>query len=83
MFPIQQLKRVECFRTEMLNEEQAAQMQYYFSVPVLVGSGYVPFIADYSKGFLSVESYNDDPIGFWKFYLDIGLHFPKDYIVAF
>lgn len=81
--PIQQLKRVECFRSDMLNEEQTAQMQYYFNTPVSSGNGYVPFTADYSKGFLSVEAYNNDPIAFWKFYLDIGLHFPKDYIVAF
>ena len=81
--PIQQLKRVECFRSDMLNEEQTAQMQYYFNTPVSSGNGYVPFTADYAKGFLSVEAYNNDPIAFWKFYLDIGLHFPKDYIVAF
>jgi len=81
--PIQQLKRVECYRSEMLNEEQAAQMQYYFSIPVPDGNGYVPFSADYAKMFFSVEAYKDNPIAFWKFYLDIGFHFPKDYIVAF
>ena len=81
--PIQQLKRVECFRSEMLSEEQAAQMQYYFSIPVPVGNGYVPFTADVSKGYFSSEAYYNDPIAFWKFYLEIGLHFPKDYIVAF
>lgn len=81
--PIQQLKRVECYRAEMLSEEQAAKMQYYFNIPVPTGHGYVPFTADYSKVFFSAESYNNNPIAFWKFYLEIGFHFPKDYIVAF
>jgi len=76
--PIQQLSRVDRHRAEMLSEEQTTLMQYYFT-----GNGYVPFTADYAKGFLSVAAYKDNPIAFWKFYLDIGLHFPKDYIVAF
>lgn len=81
--PIQQLKRVECYRSEMLNEELAPQMQYYFSIPVPDGNGYVPFTADYSKWFFSADAYKDDPIAFWKFYLETGLQFPLDYIVAF
>lgn len=81
--PIQQLKRVELFRSEMLSDEQAAQMQYYFSIPVPTGNGYVPFSADYSKWYFSAEAYHDNPIAFWKFYLETGLRFPMDYIVAF
>ena len=81
--PIQQLKRVDAHRADMLSEEQAAQMEYYFCIPVPTGHGYVPFTADYSKVLFSSESYNNDPIAFWKFYLEIGLQFPKDYIVAF
>lgn len=81
--PIQQLKRVDAHRADMLIEEQAAQMEYYFCIPVPTGHGYVPFTTDYSKVLFSSESYNNDPIAFWKFYLEIGLQFPKDYIVAF
>lgn len=81
--PMQQMKRVECHRAEMLSEEQMATMKYYFAVPPKIGNGYVPFTADISKSLFSSEAYNNDPIAFWKFYLEIGLQFPKDYVVAF
>lgn len=86
--PIQQLKRVEVHRAELLTEEQTALMQYYFydsqEMDASVGGyGYEPFTADCVKGVFSSESYNNDPIAFWKFYLEIGFQFPKDYIVAF
>ncbi len=86
--PIQQLKRVEAHRLELLTEEQAALMRYYFNNSSEEnvsggGHGYEPFTADCAKGLFSSESYNNDPLAFWKFYLEIGFHFPKDYIVAF
>lgn len=86
--PIQQLKRVDAHRADMLSEEQNALMRYYFydkkgTDTSVSGHAYEPFTADCSKSVFSSEAYNNDPIAFWKFYLDIGLHFPKDYVVAF
>lgn len=86
--PIQQLKRVDAHRAGMLSEEQNALMRYYFydkkgTDTSVSGHAYEPFTADCSKSVFSSEAYNNDPIAFWKFYLDIGLHFPKDYVVAF
>ena len=44
---------------------------------------YNPYIADYAKSCFYSDRYNEDPIAFWKFYLQIGKQFPKEYIVAF
>ena len=86
--PIQQLKRVDAHRADQLSEEQVTRMHYYFydqknAAASDSGHAYEPFTADCAKSVFDSESYNNDPIAFWKFYLEIGLHFPKDYVVAF
>ncbi len=85
--PIQQLQRVAYHRSELLTEEQTELMDYYIDnlewMEPPVGRAYDPFIADPAKGCFSSAAYNEDPIAFWKFYLEIGRQFAKDYVVAF
>ena len=47
------------------------------------GRAYNPFIADPAKSSFYSDHYNGDPIAFWKFYLQIGGQFPRQYLVAF
>ena len=47
------------------------------------GRAYSPFCADFAKSCFYSDHYNDDPIAFWKFYLQTGEQFSKEYIVAF
>ncbi len=85
--PIQQLQRVAYHRADLLTDEQMELIDYYIDnlewMDPPVGRAYDPFIADPAKGCFRSESYNEDPIAFWKFYLEIGMQFPKDYVVAF
>lgn len=85
--PIQQLQRVAYHRADMLTEEQMELMDYYIDnlewMGPSAGRAYEPFIADPAKGCFRSAAYNEDPIAFWKFYLEIGRQFFKDYVVAF
>lgn len=85
--PIQQLQRVAYHRAELLTEEQTELMDYYIDNLEWMGPSservYVPFVADPAKSCFRSEAYNDDPVAFWKFYFEIGIQFPKDYVVAF
>lgn len=85
--PIQQLQRVAVKKTDELTGEQRALMDYYIDnlewrewAPC---RQYDPFFADPAKSSFYSERYNEDPTAFWKFYLQIGIQFPKEYIVAF
>lgn len=85
--PIQQLQRVAVHKGMELNSEQTALMDYYIdnlmwreSDP---GRQYDPFVADLAKSCFYSDRYNEDPIVFWKFYLQIGEQFTKEYVVAF
>ena len=85
--PIQQLQRVAVSRESELTSEQTQQMAYYIDNLKWMGDAavcnYNPYIADYAKSCFYSDRYNEDPIAFWKFYLQIGKQFPKEYIVAF
>ena len=85
--PIQQLQRVAVSRENELTSEQTQQMAYYIDNLKWMGDAavcnYNPYIADYAKSCFYSDRYNEDPIAFWKFYLQIGKQFPKEYIVAF
>ncbi len=85
--PIQQLQRVAVSRADELTSEQTEQMAYYIDNLEWMGESavceYSPFIADYAKSCFYSDHYNNDPIAFWKFYLQIGKQFSKEYVVAF
>lgn len=85
--PIQQLQRVAYHRADLLTEEQVRLMDYYIDdldwMEPSPGRVYDPFVADPAKSCFHSEAYNEDPIAFWKFYLEIGIQFAKDYVVAF
>ncbi len=85
--PIQQLQRVAINKADQLTDEQTALMNYYIDnlewMPWSSGREYNPFIADPAKNCFYSDNYNEDPIAFWKFYLQIGKQFPEEYVVAF
>lgn len=85
--PIQQLQRVAVNRAGELTSRQMEQMDYYIDnlkwMEPSPGRLYNPFFADPAKSCFYSEHYNNDPIAFWKFYLQIGKQFSKEYVVAF
>ncbi|MBD5551387.1 MAG: hypothetical protein HDQ96_09435 [Lachnospiraceae bacterium] len=84
--PIQQLQRIAVRKADELTNEQTEQMRYYIDSLEWMESppeSYSPFIADPAKSCFYSSHYNDDPIAFWKFYLQTGEQFSKEYIVAF
>lgn len=85
--PIQQLQRVAIHKAGELTYEQTELMNYYIEDLSWrewdPGRKYDPFIADPAKSCFYSSSYNDDPIAFWKFYLQTGKQFSKEYMKAF
>lgn len=85
--PIQQLQRVAYHRADRLTAEQTELMDYYSDNLEWMGASsgrvYIPFVADPAKSCFRSEAYNADPVAFWKFYFEVGIQFPKDYVVAF
>ncbi len=84
--PIQQLQRTAIVEEDNLTEEQTELMDYYIdnlewiTFPV---RNYDPFIADYAKSCFFSFRYEEDPAAFWKFYIQMGLQYPNDYIMGF
>ena len=84
--PIQQLQRISVQRGNELTDEQTEEMGYYIDNLEWMTwkpERYSPFIADPAKSCFYSFHYDEDPIAFWKFYLQIGEQFSKEYIVAF
>ncbi|MGN0425823.1 MAG: DUF6020 family protein [Acetatifactor sp.] len=85
--PIQQLQRVAVNKADELTTEQMERMDYYLDnlkwMNPYPGRAYDPFLSDPAKSSFYSDRYNEDPIAFWKFYLQIGKQFTKEYIVAF
>lgn len=85
--PIQQLQRVAVKRAGELTPEQTEMMGYYIDDlewrSWSPGREYDPFISDPAKSCFISSRYEDDPIAFWKFYLQSGKQFSKEYLVAF
>lgn len=85
--PIQQLQRVTVSDAEKLTDEQMDLMSYYIDNlewrDPYPGHAYNAFFADPAKSCFYSEHYNNDPVAFWKFYLQIGMQFPKEYMAAF
>lgn len=85
--PIQQLQRVAINKADELTNEQTERMTYYIDslewMEPPTGRAYSPFCADLAKSCFYSNHYNEDPIAFWKFYLQTGEQFTKEYTVAF
>lgn len=84
--PIQQLQRVAVGKADELTDEQTERMLYYITNLDWMENPperYSPFCADPAKSCFISAHYNEDPIAFWKFYLQIGKQFSKEYVVAF
>ena len=85
--PIQQLQRVAVKRAGELTPEQTEMMGYYIDDlewrSWSPGREYDPFISDPAKSCFISSRYEDAPIAFWKFYLQTGKQFSKEYLVAF
>lgn len=85
--PIQQLQCTAINKEQELTEEQTYRMSYYIDdlswTTWATGRMYDPFFADPAKSCFYSDHYNENPIAFWKFYLQIGMQFPKEYSKAF
>lgn len=85
--PIQQLQRVAVGKADELTSEQMYKMDYYIDNLAWrewnPGRQYNPFFADPAKSSFYSARYEEDPIAFWKFYLQIGKQYTKEYVVAF
>jgi len=85
--PIQQLQRVAINKADELTAEQTELMDYYIDnlkwMKSSPGRQYDPFIADPAKSCFYSNRYDEDPIAFWKFYLQTGQQFTKEYLAAF
>lgn len=83
--PIQQLQRVSVNKGNELTDEQTEMMSYYINDYewMELSERYSPFIGDFAKSLFNSPHYDEDPIAFWKFYLQIGEQFSKEYVVAF
>ena len=85
--PIQQLQRVAVTKESELSGEQTEMIGYYITDlewrEWSPGREYDPFISDPAKSCFVSSRYESDPIAFWKFYLQTGKQFSKEYIVAF
>jgi len=85
--PIQQLQRVAVKEADKLTSEQTERMTYYIDdlewMEGSTGRAYSPFCADFAKSCFYSNHYKEDPIAFWKFYLQTGEQFTKEYIAAF
>ncbi len=85
--PIQQLQRVAINKAGELTGEQTESMLYYITDLSWrswdPGRKYDPFFADPAKSCFISGNYDNDPIAFWKFYLQTGKQFSKEYVIAF
>ncbi|MBR6308615.1 MAG: hypothetical protein IKR39_08405 [Lachnospiraceae bacterium] len=86
--PIQQLQRVDVINcAELTPEEKATLESYIVDAPQWMGydrqRAYDPFSADPAKGWFYTYQYDQSPKAFWKFYIKMGLKFPRTYIEAF
>lgn len=85
--PIQQLQRVSVNQADELSSEQIDRIDYYIDNLLWMdpwpGRLYDPFFADPAKSCFYSGRYDEDPIAFWKFYLQTGKQFPKQYVAAF
>ncbi len=84
--PIQQLQYVAVKKGNELTDGQAERMKYYIDDLEWMDSkpcAYDPFCADFAKSCFYSEHYDEDPVAFWKFYLQLGRQFTKEYAVAF
>ena len=85
--PIQQLQRVYISKVDELTIEQKEKLGYYIDDLNWLNDSsiirYSPYIADPAKSCFYSEHYNEDPIAFWKFYVELGLDYPKEYVAAF
>ncbi len=84
--PIQQVQRTAIIEKDNLTKEQTELVAYYIDqldwMPQKI-CNYDPFIADYAKSCFYSNRYMEDPGRFWKFYIELGVQYPKDYIIAF
>ena len=85
--PIQQVQRVAVNQWDELTSEQIDKMDYYIDNLLWMdpspGRLYDPFFADPAKSCFYSGRYDENPIAFWKFYLQTGKQFPKQYVAAF
>lgn len=78
--PIQQLARVHKYSKEVFNKEEKEKLYSY--IPEEVLEKYYAKRSDDVKYYFNNEKFNEDPSGFFKLWLKIGLKKPAMYINA-
>lgn len=79
--PSQQLVKVYLEEQESLTAEETALIEAFFEDEAF--EKYRPKIADYTKGNLNMELFEEKGGGFWKLYLSLLVQYPADYLDAF
>ena len=79
--PIQQIARVINTEPDSITQEQKETISRY--IPESVWNSYVPEISDPVKDNFNNEAFAEDPAGFIKIWLEIGLEHPGIYADAF
>jgi len=77
--PIQQMGRVIDRHRAEFDEELKKIAQKWF---VVENANYYPFNADFAKNAFNGQYLSEDPVGFVKDWLRLGMDFPKSYIAA-
>lgn len=85
--PIQQLQRVAILHDTEFTDEQNEHMDLYLDNLKWMDPPqprmYKAFFADPAKSCFYSGNYEKDPIAFWQFYVETGIRYPKDYVMAF
>lgn len=79
--PGQQMARVYNYQYGKLTEREKQELEYYYVKDAL--KGYVPDIADPVKNGWNHEAYEKDRAGYYELWLELGVKYPREYLVAF
>lgn len=79
--PGQQMARVYNYQYENLTEEERQELEFYYFEDAL--NAYVPDIADPVKNGWNYEAYEEETAGYYALWLELGVKYPREYLVAF
>ena len=79
--PGQQMARVYNYQYENLTEGDLQRIEFYYFEDAL--RAYVPDIADPVKNGWDHEAYEKETAGYYRLWIEMGMRYPKEYIVAF
>lgn len=78
--PSQQIARVYRYHYMELEKDDVKRIEEYYNEGI---KEYKPFIADPTKGSWNEFYYEKNPFDYYKLWLELGIKYPKDYVLAF